>query len=85
MTRFPDEYARITESYRRSRVLARQKCYLVRRAKLRAAVEHFVSQGAYPSKLRVFERAGLSGAFQRVPRLVDVWAEALSEHGVRRR
>ena len=85
MTRFPDEYARITESYQRSRVLARQQCYLMRCDKLRAAVEHFLSQSAYPSKRRVFERAGLSGAFQRVPRLVEVWAEALSEHGVRRR
>ena len=41
-----------------------------------------VSERRYPSKQWVFEAAGLSGTFQRVPQYVRVWRDALREHGI---
>ena len=82
MTRFPDEYGRIVARHKAYRAEARDDVFEMRCDDLRDAVSVCVSEGRYPSKYRVFEAAGLSRTFQRVPRYVRVWRDALREHGV---
>ena len=82
ITRFPDEYAQVVARHDASRAEWREVVFARRSRALWAAVSACVSQGKYPSKRRVFEAAGLSSTFQRVPRYVQVWREALREHGV---
>ena len=82
MTRFPAEYARLVARHQSYRAEAREEVFALRREDLLEAVSACVSEGRYPSKRRVFAAAGLSTTFQRVPRYVEVWRNALREHGV---
>ena len=82
MTRFPDEYARLVARHQLYRTEIRDEVFALRREDLLEAVSECVSEGRYPSKRRVFAAAGLSKTFQRVPRYVEVWRDALREHGV---
>ena len=60
----------------------RDEIFALRRDDLRDAVSLCVSERRYPSKQWVFEAAGLSQTFQRVPQYVRVWRDALREHGI---
>ena len=84
MSHFPDEYARIVARHQAYRAQARDEIFEMRRDDLREAVAVCVSEGTYPSKQRVFEGAGLSAVFQRVPEYVQVWRDTLREHGIQR-
>ena len=55
----------------------------MRRSDLRDAVSCIVQEGVYPSQRQVFEHAGLARTFRRVPRYIEVWLDALREHGIR--
>ena len=83
MTRFPDEYARIVARHKAYRAETCDDVFALRCDDLRGAVSVCVSEGRYPSKHWVFEAAGLSRTFQRVPRYVRVWRDALREHRIR--
>ena len=82
MTRFPVEYARLVARHQAYCAETRDDAFALRREDLLEAVSECVSEGRYPSKRRVFAAAGLSRTFQRVPRYVEVWRDALREHGV---
>ena len=82
MTRFPAEYARLVARHQSYRTEARDELFALRREDLLEAVSACVSEGRYPSKRRVFAATGLSTTFQRVPRYVKVWRDALREHGI---
>ena len=82
MSRFPDDYARIVVRHKAYRAVDRDEVFALRCEDLRDAVSVCVSEGWYPSKGRVFEAAGLSKTFQRVPQYVRVWRDALREHGI---
>ena len=80
--RFPAQCVRIQnirEAYKKHRS---EQLFIQRREDLRAAVSEFVQEGRYPAMQRVFERAGLSQGFQRVPKYRQIWVEALNEHGI---
>ena len=68
------------DAYRAS---ARDDLFEMRRSDLRDAVACCVEEGVYPSQQRVFEHAGLARTFRRVPRYIQVWLDALREHGIR--
>ena len=82
MTHFPLEYARIAARHDVYRAKRRDGVFALRCRDLRAAVSACVSEGRYPSKQRAFEAAGLSRTFERVPQYVQVWRDALREHGI---
>ena len=82
MTHFPDEYARVVARHRAYRAGVRREVFEMRRDDLRHAVGVCVSEGVYPSKQRVFSGAALSSTFHRLPEYVEVWRDALREHGI---
>ena len=82
MARFPAEYAQIVARHKAYRAEMRDEIFALRRDDLRDAVSLCVSERRYPSKQWVFEAAGLSRTFQRVPQYVRVWRDALREHGI---
>ena len=82
MARFPAEYAQIVARHKAYRAEMRDEIFALRRDDLRDAVSLCVSERRYPSKQWVFEAAGLSQTFQRVPQYVRVWRDALREHGI---
>ena len=83
MHRFPAEYAEIVARHNAYRAYARDDLFEMRRRDLRDAVSCCVGEGVYPSRRRVFEHAGLARMFRRVPRYIQVWLDALREHGIR--
>lgn len=82
MTRFPDEYAWLVARHQSYLADTREEVFARRREDLLEAVSECVSEGRYPSKRSVFEAAGLSGTFQRVPRYEKVWRDALRQHAI---
>ena len=84
MTHFPDEYAQVVARHRAYRTALRDEVFEMRRDDLRDSVAVCVSEGVYPSKQRVFAGAALSSTFQRLPEYVQIWRDALREHGIQR-
>ncbi len=80
--RYPSEYVQLQAIRMAYKAHEREQRFAQRREAMRTAVLACLDSDLYPSKQRVFEDAGLSATFQRVPAYHEVWHDALSEHGV---